>query len=293
MELKNEKKQEWFKWAVLGLICANLFVWLALAESGRQKFTEVRFFDVGQGDAAFVQTARGTQIIIDGGPGNSVLEKLGRAMPFYDRQIDWMILSHPDSDHLSGLLEMLENYRVDNIVWSGIGKDSDECRQWEAMIAREGARIFEVSAPDRFSLDGGDVVVEILLPESESAGAKESSNNLSVAARIIHKNRAFLFAGDIDAEKEALLFGANPDLRADVLKIAHHGSKYSANEEFTAGLAVAAAVVSCGKNNRYGHPHPETLDLLEKYDIKTLRTDDDGNIVFRTDGERIFVNTQK
>lgn len=293
MELKNEKKQEWFKWAALGLICANLFVWLVLAESGRQKFTEVRFFDVGQGDAAFVQTARGTQIIIDGGPGNSVLEKLGRAMPFYDRQIDWMILSHPDSDHLSGLLAVLENYRVDNIVWSGIGKDSDECRQWEAMIAREGARIFEVSAPDRFSLDGGDVVVEILLPESESAGAKESSNNLSVAARIIHKNRAFLFAGDIDAEKEALLFGANPDLRADVLKIAHHGSKYSANEEFTAGLATAAAVISCGKDNRHGHPHPETLDLLEKYDIKTLRTDDDGNIVFRTDGERVFVRTQK
>jgi len=114
-----------------------------------------------------------------------------------------------------------------------------------------------------------------------------------VAARIIHKNRAFLFAGDIDAEKEALLFGANPDLRADVLKIAHHGSKYSANEEFTAGLATAAAVISCGKDNRHGHPHPETLDLLEKYDIKTLRTDDDGNIVFRTDGERVFVRTQK
>ena len=289
----GEKKHCFAKWAILALIVANLFVWLALAESGRQNFTEVRFFDVAQGDAAFVQTARGTQIIIDGGPGNSVLEKLGRAMPFYDRQIDWMILSHPDGDHLSGLLAVLENYQVDNIVWSGIGKDSAECRQWEEMIAREGARIFEVSARDKFTLDGGAVVVEILSPETESAGAKESSNNLSVAARIIHKNRAFLFTGDIDAKKEELIFRANPGLRADVLKIAHHGSKYSANEEFTAGLATAAAVVSCGKNNRHGHPHPETLDLLEKYDIKTLRTDEDGNIVFRTDGERIFVRTQK
>ena len=97
----GEKKHCFAKWAILALIVANLFVWLALAESGRQNFTEVRFFDVGQGDAAFVQTARGTQIIIDGGPGTSVLEKLGRAMPFYDRQIDWMILSHPDGDHLS------------------------------------------------------------------------------------------------------------------------------------------------------------------------------------------------
>jgi len=292
MESKNEKKRKWFKWAVLGLGCANLFVWLALAESGRQKFTEVRFFDVGQGDAAFVQTARGTQIIIDGGPGNSALEKLGRAMPFYDRQIDWMILSHPDSDHLSGLLAVLENYRVDNIVWSGIGKDSDECRQWERAIAEEGARVFEVSAGDKFNLDGA-VVVEILAPETESAGAKEKSNNLSTAARIVHKNRAFLFAGDIDAKKEALIFAANPDLRADVLKIAHHGSKYSANEEFTAGLAIAAAVVSCGKENRYGHPHPETLDLLKKYGIKILRTDENGDIVFRTDGEQIFLRTEK
>lgn len=289
----GEKKHRFAKWAILALVVADLFVWLALAESGRQNFTEVRFFDVGQGDAAFVQTARGTQIIIDGGPGNSVLEKLGRAMPFYDRQIDWMILSHPDGDHLSGLLAVLENYQVDNIVWSGIGKDSAECRQWEEMIAREGARIFEVSARDKFTLDGGAVVVEILSPETESAGAKESSNNLSVAARIIHKNRAFLFTGDIDAKKEELIFRANPGLRADVLKIAHHGSKYSANEEFTAGLATAAAVVSCGKNNRHGHPHPETLDLLEKYDIKTLRTDEDGNIVFRTDGERIFLRTEK
>jgi len=289
----GEKENRFAKWAILALIVANLFVWLAVAETGRQKFTEVWFFDVGQGDAAFVQTARGTQIVIDGGPGNSALEKLGRAMPFYDRQIDWMILSHPDSDHLSGLLAVLENYRVDNIVWSGIGKDSAECRQWEAMIAREGARVFEVSARDKFSLDGGAVAVEILSPEAGAAAAEKKSNNLSVAARIVHKNRAFLFAGDIDAKQEEMIFRADPGLRADVLKIAHHGSKYSANEEFMAGLATAAAVVSCGEGNRYGHPHPETLDLLEKYDIKTLRTDENGNIVFRTDGQSLFVNTEK
>ncbi len=293
METKDNKAKQWFRRAVLGLACANFFIWLAIADAAARGDVEVWFFDIGQGDAAFIQSPEGVQIIIDGGPGQAILEKLPKAMPFYDRQIDWMILSHPDSDHLAGLLAVLQNYQVDNIIWSGIGKDTSECRKWEELIAAEGANIFEVLAGDKFNLGRSDLSVEILSPESGDENSAKDSNNLSVAARVVYGDFSSLFAGDIDSKEEQKILDKNPGLRAGVLKIAHHGSKYSANDEFAAGLMAAAAVISCGENNAYGHPHQEVLDLLEKYDIKTLRTDINGDIVFRTDGERIFVRTQK
>jgi len=288
-----KKHSRWLRWSVLVLALANLFAWLAVGETAERKMLEVRFFDVGQGDAAFAQFPDGTQVLIDGGPNGRVLEKLGQAMPFYDRDIDWIVLSHPEKDHLAGLIAVLENYQIHNIVWSGIAKDNAESKKWGELVAKEGANIAIARPGEIFALGGEESgFLEILSPDAAASDSKTSANDLSVAVKLAYGARSFLFTGDAAAKEEesTLLAGSG---QTDVLKVAHHGSKTAASEIFMAGVLPTAAVISAGKNNSYGHPHPEVLELLSKYDIKTLRTDESGDIVFQTDGERIFLSTEK
>jgi competence protein ComEC len=297
-EIKNGggKPKKIIKFAILGLIFANLFVWLAVFGNEQQKMLEVWFFDVGQGDAAFAQLPSGAQIIIDGGPNDSVVAKLGKVMPFYDRDIDWMVLSHPERDHVDGLLAVLKNYRVHNIIWSGIPKDTAESKEWTDLVAKEGANVVIARPGEKFALGGDpDCVLEILAPDTSDAGnlsSGRSSNDLSVVARLEYGQRSFLFTGDATDKEEEFSWAADPE-PVDVLKVAHHGSKTSADDIFMADLLPAAAVISVGAGNSYGHPNQETLEMLGKYDIKTLRTDQGGDILFRTDGEHIFLSTEK
>lgn len=292
MESEN-KKGKWFKQVVLGLVCANFFVWLAIADSASRKAAEIWFFDVGQGDAALVQLPDGLQIVIDGGPNNAVLEKLGRAMPFYDREIDWVVLSHTDCDHLTGLLAVLKNYQVNNILWSGLAGDDDEDAEWERLIAQEGAAVKIAVAGKKLVLSQNPpVILEVLAPAQSDKISGKDQNELSTIIKFSYGARSFLFCGDAKSDADGFADAAQ-DAFADVLKVSHHGSKYSTTAGFLAKVLPAAAVISAGEKNPYGHPHPEVLDLLENYDIRTLRTDTAGDIVFRTDGKRVFARTQK
>ena len=289
----KNKNNKWFKWIVLGLVCANFFVWLAIADGAGRKNAEVWFFDVGQGDAAFVQLPGGTQIVIDGGPGGAVLEKLGAAMPFHDRDIDWVVLSHTDHDHLAGLLSVLKNYRVYNILWSGVSDGGAEDVEWERLIGDEGACVKIAALGEKLSLGGNpEAVLEILAPNDGEKSAAKKQNELSAVVKLTYGRRSFLFAGDAESRKNGFIDNAAL-ARSDVLKVSHHGSKYSTQDEFLAKVLPAAAVISSGKNNSYGHPHQELLDLLAKYDIKTLRTDQNGDIMFKTDGNLLFLKTEK
>jgi len=138
MTLKNKK----IVWLVLGLLMAmNALAWLVILELGESGVLEVGFFDVGQGDAIFIETPDGFQVLIDGGPDLTVLEKLGKEMPFYDREIDLIILTHPEHDHLFGLLEVLKRYEIKNILWTGIIRDTAEWEEWKRLIGEEGAEI--------------------------------------------------------------------------------------------------------------------------------------------------------
>lgn len=290
----NDNRIKFTRWFLFGLILANLFVWLVAAQGSRIKYLETEFFDVGQGDAAFIQTPSGIQVLVDGGPDSGVLEKLGQAMPFYDRDIDWVVLSHPDRDHLAGLLAVLKNYRVHNILWSGIPKDTAESDEWIDLVAKEKANIVIGSAGDEFDL-GGDpgLILQVLAPVSGADSSAASSNEASIVVRFVYGARSFVFAGDADNAEEQGIMDADPDLQTDILKVSHHGSKNSANEGLFEDLSPAVAVISVGAQNPYGHPSAEVLEMLAKYDIKTLRTDQNGDVVFRTDGDQIFLKTQK
>lgn len=121
------------------LLILNVLAWSVVFDLSQQKFLEVDFFDVGQGDAIFIETPKGQQILIDGGPDSKILEKLGKEIPFWDRDIDLIILSHPEADHLLGLLEVLEKYKVENILWTGIKRNTSEYEEWQRLIKEEGA----------------------------------------------------------------------------------------------------------------------------------------------------------
>ncbi|MFZ3054828.1 MAG: MBL fold metallo-hydrolase [Minisyncoccales bacterium] len=249
---------------------------------------EVSFFDVGQGDSIFIETPDDYQVLIDGGPSYSkVLEGLSREMPFWDKEIDLIILSHPESDHMTGLLSVLENYKVDNILWTGIEKEGEKFEIWKRMISEEGANIYYANKGDMVIMN--DVVMEIISPEESLKGKEfKESNDTAVVAKLSYKDSPFLFAGDISSKKEKLL----NDVDIDILKVAHHGSKYSTSEYFLNKATPLMAVIQVGKNS-YGHPTEEVLTRLLNSGIKVLRNDINGNIKIVSDGTNYKIITSK
>lgn len=266
------------------LLAANFVVWPVIIFDSERGSLEVVFFDVGQGDSTFVETPEGYQILIDGGPSPIVLEKLAREMPFWDRTIDLMILSHPEADHMTGLLEVLKRYRVENILWTGVVRQTDEFMEWQKLIGEEGAEIKIAKAGENVSV--GKALIEVAHPFEGWEGKElKDSNFTSVVVRLVFGENSFLFTGDAYnfQEREMILRGVNLD--SDVLKVGHHGSKTSSSEEFLQKVSPQLAVISSGRGNSYKHPHREVLDRLEKYGIKISRTDFEGDIKIISNGK--------
>lgn len=280
--------QKFFLKIIGALFLLNILVWFFIFDIGKTSGLEVNFFDVGQGDAVFIETpdqghGGGQQILIDGGPGSVILEKLAREMPFWDRTIDLIILSHPESDHLAGLLEVLKRYRVKNILWTGVVRDTAEYREWLELVDKEKANIKIAKAGQEIILP--KVVLEILHPFEDWQGKElKDSNHSSIVLRLAFRENSFLFTGDIYnfQEREMILREAKID--SDILKVAHHGSKTSSSEEFIEKVSPEIAIIQVGKDNSYGHPRQETLETLNKYGIKIFRTDQDGDIKIISDG---------
>jgi competence protein ComEC len=295
MEGKEERKKKTRFKNIFALIAtANILVWLAFFELSGQGCLQVEFFDVGQGDAALIKTPSGADILIDGGPNTAVLKGLGGSLPFWDRDIDLLILTHADHDHLAGLLEVLKNYRVKNILWNGAAKNSAEFEEWVKLIAAERSDIKIASAGTRITFDRvPGHFIEVLYPKQDLSGTVvKDANNSSVVLKLVYGESEFLFTGDIYSFTEEELVNGGADLDADVLKVAHHGSKNSASDLFLTKVDPDVAVISAGKNS-YGHPSQETLEMLNKYDIKVLRTDMAGDIIFTTDGQNLSFKTGK
>ena len=279
---------------VLFLILANAFVWQALFNLERDQALEVTFFDVGQGDSIFIETPDGHQILIDGGPDSKILEKLAKEMLLGDKTIDLVILTHPEKDHMGGLLKVLERYRVEQILWTGIVRDTADYDKWQELIQKEKARITIAESSQR--IKAGGVFLNILYPFESLEGEEfKNSNDTSIIAQLIFNNSSFLFTGDTTKSIEKkILSRCQEDLNclldSDVLKVGHHGSKTSTSEEFLDEVSPEIAVISCGKNNPYNHPHQDVLKNLEKFDIKILRTDQVGDIKIVSNGDYLIVN---
>jgi len=277
----------WIFVAVI-LFLLNVFAWQEVFALTGENYLKVYFLNVGQGDSAFIETPENHQIVIDGGPDSKSLAEVSSLMPFWDKTIDLVILSHPEKDHMQGLLEILKKYKANYILESGIEKDSAEYEEWQKTLEWQkslGAKVLAVNFGDVVRL--GNTKIEIVLPFENLAGKKadESSNDDCVVAKLNFGNESFLFTGDISTDIEKEIISAE-NLKSDVLKVSHHGSKYSTSEEFLQNVDSKFAVIEVGKNS-YGHPTPEVLQRLEKFGIQILRTDTDGNIEFVSDGNNL------
>jgi len=240
----------------------------------------------------FIETPGGRQILIDGGPDASVLEKLGSVMSFWDRNLDLVILSHPEKDHLAGLIEVLKRYQVENILWTGIVRDTAEYREWVDGIKKEGAKIVIAQAGQNLKI--GKLEIDILSPPENLEGQElKDSNDSSVVAKLIFGKDSFLFTGDISGKVEASLAKNSAGVDSDILKVSHHGSKYSSTDEFIKAVSPQIAVIEVGRENSYGHPTEDVLARLAKYGINIFRTDQDGDIKIISDGENLKINFNK
>lgn len=292
------------KLAALGiLIISSFLVWTAYFSISSGDKLKVTFFDVGQGDSALVETPNHNKMIIDGGPDNSVLAKIGRYFAFYDRAVDILIITHPDSDHLAGAVEIAKNYDIGLIIVNGKKCVSALCGEFEKITKEKNIKI--VVARKGQIIDLGDgVKMDILMPsfaeaaegkagfistDAKVVAAKQDDNNFSTISLLSFGNDSFLFTGDAEIKEELALIDKFPDLRAEVLKVAHHGSKNSMNQLFLDKVNPKFSVISVGAKNTYGHPHIETIDALKKIGSKILRTDLGGDVVMETTGKEIVL----
>lgn len=262
-------------------------IWYSIFHFEGRQHLLVTFFDVGQGDAIFIEVPNGNQILIDGGPGDRILSKLGKRMPFWDRSIDLLILTHPHADHLDGLLEVLKRYEVDIVMESGIPHSIPEYQEWRELLEKKRVRV--IAAREGQNIDmGRGVTLDILAPfENFVAASSPGAHDAMVVSRLKHGNNSILLMGDAERSIEyRLLWGVPGALDSDMLKIGHHGSKTSTSEEFLQAVSPDLAVIQVGRKNRYGHPAQEVLDRLAAAGVRVLRNDRDRDITFVSDGGR-------
>lgn len=256
---------------------------------------KVYFLNIGQGDAIFIKTPNGNQVLIDAGPGRNILRELGKVMSFYDRTIDLVLATHPDSDHVGGFPDVLKKYRVDFFVESGVEGDSGLWQEVEFIVNKNEilSQTKKVKAKKGMTIDLGEgVFLEIVFPDRDPKGME--TNTASIVARLVYGDNEFLFTGDSPIGIENYLtskecYKCLTFLSADVLKVGHHGSRTSSSEGFIKAVNPKYAIISVGKNNKYGHPHKEVLDILDKFNINTLRTDIDGRVLFESDGVNLKI----
>lgn len=279
--------------AILVLLLITLCIWYAVLREDHRGLLTVSFLDIGQGDSIFIQAPGGRQVLIDGGPDSSVLRQLGRMMPWYDHSIDVLVATHPDADHISGLIDVLGRYDVRAVVQSSVQGSTDMWRTFNSDAGDEGAQLVEAERGQVFELGGG-VRLEILFPDRTVP--RVETNVGCVVARLVYGTTAFMLPCDTTADVERYLVqldGSTPltasgnGLKSNVLKTAHHGSKTSSSPLFLGYVAPEYGVYSRGCDNKYGHPAPEIVARFEQFGIPTLDTCKEGTITFVSDGQAV------
>ncbi|MFH0923172.1 MAG: MBL fold metallo-hydrolase, partial [Candidatus Falkowbacteria bacterium] len=217
---------------ILGIAAAIAAIpvfWLFYNPSGD---LEVDFLDVGQGDAALVKTPYGQNILIDGGPDNAVLSELAKNLPWWDRRIDLMILTHPHDDHVAGLIDVIKRYNVEKILYTGVVHSAPNYLAWLELIKENKVPLVIIDRPQTVKL-GEDCELRIIYPGQSLLGREVNNlNNSSLVIKLIYGRTGFLLTGDIETEVEQELAKSGADLSADVLKVSHHGSDASNSQEF-------------------------------------------------------------
>ena len=206
-----------------------------------------------------------------------------------------MVLTHGHADHLTGLLDVLRRYDVGHIVERGAEYTTPDYLSWRQAVGNEGAAVTQARAGHVIDLGDGAIIEVLHPPEMLMAGTDSDLNNASIVLRVVYGDVSFLLTGDIFVEAEREMLSRGVDVRSTVIKIPHHGSRSSSSPEFVELVGPSVAVISVGADNRFGHPHAETLEVLGRYapEARVMTTRDHGAIRFVTDGTTLSVKTER
>lgn len=281
---------------LLFLVICALSIGLAFSSGGESKSLEnkmskVYMFDVGQGDSFFIETKNGKQMLIDGGKDAAVLGELSKIMSWNDKSIDIVLATHPDLDHIGGLDEVFKRYKVDMFLTSEVGGETAEYKRLMAIVKDKNIPEFFVRQGMRFDLSESEYFL-VLFPDRDVSGWE--TNTGSVVGKFVSGQRSVLFTGDSPAPIEQYLAAKYPPaggpelLDIDILKLGHHGSRTSTTSAYLKATTPQLALISAGKNNSYGHPHKEVLDLLKQFNIPFISTQTAGTVTLETDGVKWY-----
>ncbi|MEK7578806.1 MAG: MBL fold metallo-hydrolase [Patescibacteria group bacterium] len=279
---------------LIGLLAVALIVWFLVLNQRPGRILETVFLDVGQGDAILIKTPKGQTVLIDGGPDNKVLEKLGKYLQPLQKRIDLVILTHPHADHVSGLVEILRIYAVGLVILNGADIKTDVYAEFlkaaktnniQILIAEAGQAIHFDDNLEFDVLSPADSDRKVFNNKSEGFGSRGNDiNDTSIVGKLIYKNFSIMFMGDATSKIENRLLAYGDNLKSDILKVGHHGSKYSSFTNFLKIVAPKAGIIEVGAKNFYGHPSPATLSRLRMFNVNIFRTDQNGDIRVFSDG---------
>lgn len=272
-------KEHWLFLFVVFLFLANIFIFYFIWQNSHKGFT-FAMLNVGQGDALFIESPTGTQVLVDGGPPKKILNQLASIMSPFDRTIDAFIITNPDQDHIAGFLDILKLYKVDRVFEPGTLTDSKIYQNLKNEIKKNNIPNILAKKGMRLNLGGG-AMIDILFPDRDVS--VWSTNDGSIIARLSYGGTSIMLTGDSTLKTEKIILEKNSlqKLDSDILKVGHHGSRTSSSVEFVKAVSPNFAFISNGKDNKYGHPHKETLDTLTQFGAKIFRTDELGMIIIK------------
>ena len=254
-----------------------------------QNVMRVAFLDIGQGDAIYVEAPNGAQMIVDGGPEGSLMSPLSAVMPYLDHSINVIMVTNPDADHYAGFIDLLRDYDVGAVIEPGTVTHTPTHAQFQKEIAERN--IPEVMARKGMTItldpDAG-VTFTVLFPDRDVS--TWTTNDGSIEGILKYGTTKIMFTGDGTKKTEGILLAENSadDLQSDILKVGHHGSTTSSSDAFVGAVAPTTAIISAGRNNKYGLPKSETLTTLKRHGATILRTDELGTIIVTSDGHTFF-----
>ncbi|MDP3975980.1 MAG: MBL fold metallo-hydrolase [bacterium] len=246
---------------------------------------EVKFLDIGQGDSVLIRTPHGRTVLIDGGPGVAILERLGEELSFWQKRLDMVILTHPDLDHLEGLVEVLKRFDVDRVLLTGVAHDSLLYHAFFEQLQQKNIQPTLVSTDQDWMIDEG-VYLDVLYPiKSVALQEADNVNDTSVTVRLIYGQTSMFLGGDNEKDAEHELLLTDFDLSADIFKSGHHGSRTSSAPELLQAIGAKRVVIQSGRENPFDHPHLDTILEFDEKGMEWVNTKDMGTITLVSDGK--------
>jgi competence protein ComEC len=275
-------------------LIASTLTALLISLPAYAKDLTVSYIDIGQGDSELIELPDGKNILIDAGDQEGSAKLISYLKERNIKDIDLVIISHPHLDHYGGLLKAVKNLNIKQIYDSGAPTNSSTYLKLLKLLNEKKVKLTIARRNQELKFNDG-INLKILAPEDPLFdNTRSDTNNASIVAKLTHNKVSFLFTGDIEEESQDRMIKNVPSLLdSTILKVAHHGSRYTTSDEFLSFVKPKIAVISCEEGNSYGHPHKETLDRLKKNKIPVYRTDLSGNIIVTSDGNDYKIQTKK